>query len=193
MDKFLLKVADWHNKILREKGLINDENYSDIDMVFREILYNAIVTAFFLLLGLLFGRFNEMLMMFLSFNIIRNFCGGWHSYGNLNFCIFLSIMVFTLSIFLAVISFNMFSFWRILAILSIIYIFYRAPYDKPEKQYQIYGMKFDSLMITTLFFILSNILNNLGLHTCATTILFAIIFSALLMNRKICSILEGLK
>lgn len=193
MDSFLLKIADWHNEILRKKGLINDKNYSDIDMIFRGNLYNLLVMTAFLTFSWAFGCFYEMLVMFLSFNIIRNFCGGWHSYGDLNFCLLVSYLVFSISISISLVAYSLYPFWIILAIISMLYIFVKAPYDQPEKEYMAYEAKFDSLMMTILFLLLSLLFNNIGLHSCATCILFAIIFSALFMNKTICRVLEVLK
>jgi accessory gene regulator protein AgrB len=191
MDKFLLWIADWHNDMLRKRGIINDANYSDIDLVFRGNMYNVIATMLFLVIGVIFNCFNEILAMFISFNIIRNSCGGWHSYGNLNLCLITSLVVFGIGVFVSIFYSHTFLFWMISSLLSIIYIFYNSPYD--ECGYQKYEVKFDALIISTLFFMLGYVLCRLGLNSMGISMFMGILFSALLMCRKITNFLEKLK
>ena len=62
IDKLLFKIADWHNNIMRKKGIINDENYSDKDYFFRGNLYNILSTFIMLIIGLCIGCFYEFLI-----------------------------------------------------------------------------------------------------------------------------------
>lgn len=196
MDWILFKIADWHNNIMRKIGKINDENYSEKDAIFRGNLYNIIVTALFLIIGYLSGCFWEMTFMFSAFNIIREHSGGWHSYGNLDFCMVFSILIFSIGLVVATFTKSLFWIWFGLSVISIIYIFKKTPYinDFYETQPEnIYEKKVDTLIICILFLLISLYINCVGEYSVAVSILIAIIYTACLMNDKVCNILKRIK
>lgn len=155
IDKFLYFVADKHNDMLRKKGIINDENYSEKDYVFRSNFWNIFVSFFIIILGAILGVLIEILWLFLVFNVIREKCGGWHSYGNLTYCFVSSTIIFEL---LALFCKNFSSYIFILfAAISIVYTFFKAPkFNSQEEMYQDrWQFKFDYLILAVLLLLVS--------------------------------------
>lgn len=189
IDNFLFWIADWHNKVLRNRGLLNDENYSEKDVIFRGNLYNILTLIIFCLIGMVIKCLPEILISYLTFNILRNESGGYHSYGNLNYCLIISILLFCPLVLLAkYVRFN-FIIILILSVLSIIYTFIKTPYINLEYEKEtknIWERKIDYLIIVSSFFILSFFLNS----SLQTTIFFTIILIALLLNKKIIKFLS---
>lgn len=192
IDKLLIKIADWHNLKLRQKNIINDKNYSDKDYCFRMNLYNIIGFIFMLLIGIIFKCFKEIALIFIVFNILREQCGGYHSYGNLTYCLGISTLVLLfIAKFSQLYSFNIFPL-VLLTIFSIVYTFLKTPklnlqYDKAVKYSWEY--KIDFLIFALLFFIISFFLpNSLQISIYLTEIIIAIF-----MNNKIAFILNKIR
>lgn len=192
IDKLLIKIADWHNNILRKKRIINDKNYSEKDFVFRTNLYNIICTAITLLIGFLFNIFLEILMIFIVFNILRTKSGGYHSYGSLDFCLIISMILLIISALISkYYSGNVLPF-IILTLISAIYTFIKTPkinLDYEDLNGDIWEYKIDFIIIAAWFFILSFFLQkNLQL-----SIYLSIIIIAPFMNEKINVLLNKIR
>lgn len=176
IDKFLYFIADIHNDVLRKKGIMNDSNYSDIDYVFRSNMWNILVSIFIISIGALIGTLFEVMWLFLVFNVLRERCGGWHSYGNLTYCFLSSTIIFeALSLFCK--NFNSYIF-IFLAIVSIVYTFFKTPkFCSEEEMYQDkWQFKIDYLILSVLF-LLASIPS--GYYMCSSC---AIILCALYMS-----------
>ena len=161
IDKLLFKIADWHNNIMRKKGIINDENYSDKDYFFRGNLYNILSTFIMLIIGLCIGCFYEFLMLCIVLNILRAECGGYHSYGNLTFCLIVSLVIFAFAALFSKYYCGSLIPIIIITVLSILYILINTPkinleYDNLIKDKWCY--KVDFFIYSTLFFLVSFIM-----------------------------------
>lgn len=184
MDKLLLKIADWHNKLMRKKNKINDENYSIKDYIFRTNLYNIIVSILFCVVGSFIGCFFEMSTLFLVFNVLRDKSNGIHSYGNLNFCVITSLIIFLLGCFFCNLNFP----YQIISPFAIIYTFIKTPYinegyDEEIEEKEI--LKFDYIILAILFWFLS--FSNLD-YKIKNAINISIILDAIFMSKKIAKI-----
>lgn len=156
IDKFLFKISDWHNEILRKKGILNDENYSDIDYIFRSNFWNLFVFLVFFMIGLAIDILPEIMWLFVSFNVLRDKCGGWHSYGNLTYCFISSTIIFLLlAIFCK--NFNGLGIYLVpISVFFIIYTFIKAPIMQKEEMYQDkWQFKFDYLILSICFVLAS--------------------------------------
>lgn len=154
----LIKIANWHNNILIKSGVINNENYSEKDFIFRTNLYNIISTIIVLSLGIVLNIFSEILVIFIVLNILRTQSGGYHSYGNLDYCLIISMILLTICSFIAKYYSGSFIYLMILAMISIIYTFIKTPkinlkYETLDKD--IWEYKIDFLLMSIWFFILS--------------------------------------
>lgn len=178
IEKFLYFIADIHNDMLKKKGIMNDENYSDIDYVFRSNMWNILVSIFMISISAIIGTFFELIWLFLVFNVLREKCGGWHSYGNLTYCFLSSTIIFeALSLFCK--NFNSYIF-VVFAALSIVYTFLKAPkFNSEEEMYQDkWQFKVDYLVLSILFLLASI---PAGYYMCSSC---AIILCALYMSEN---------
>lgn len=169
-------MADKHNDMLKRKGIINEENYSEKDYIFRCNFWNIFVSTFIILIGALLGALTEILWLFLVFNVLREKCGGWHSYGNLTYCFVSSTIIFeALALFCKNFSSYIFIF---IAIASIVYTFCKAPkFNSQEEMYQDkWQFKFDYLILSVLLLAVSI---PAGQHMCSSC---AIILCAFYMS-----------
>lgn len=192
IDRLLIKIADWHNNILRKRKIINESNYSDKDFIFRSNLYNIISTIIILSLGVVLNIFSEILFIFIVLNILRNESGGYHSYGNLDFCLIISIISLIICSFISKYYSGSFLYFMILAIISMIYTFIKTPkinlkYENLDKN--IWEYKINFLLIAIWFFILSFFLPQ-NLQNC---VFLSISIVALFMNDKINNFLNNLR
>ena len=192
IDRLLIKIADWHNNILRKKQIINNDNYSEKDFVFRTNLYNIISTFIIFILGLLFNIFSEILMIFIVINILRTKSGGYHSYGNLDFCLLISIIILIVCSFISKYYSGDILLFIIFAVISMIYTFIKTPQinlEYEEFNEDIWEYKIDFLMISMWFFILSFFLpQNLQM-----SIYLGIIIIAPFMSKRINIILNKIR
>lgn len=152
IDKFLFLLADWHNEILRKRGVITEENYSDKDYVFRSNIWNAFTLLVFILLGLILNILPEISVLFITFNVLRDKCGGWHSYGNLTYCFISSTMIFVAASFICRYIKIGNIFLIIISVICMIYTFIKTPIMIEEEKYQDdWQFKFDYLVLATAF------------------------------------------
>lgn len=152
IDKFLFLLADWHNEILRKRGIITEENYSDKDYVFRSNIWNVFTLLVFILLGLILNILPEISVLFITFNVLRDKCGGWHSYGNLTYCFISSTMIFIAASFVCRYIKIGNIFLIIISVICMIYTFIKTPIMIEEEKYQDdWQFKFDYLVLATAF------------------------------------------
>lgn len=152
IDKFLFLLADWHNEILRKRGIITEENYSDKDYVFRSNIWNVFTLLVFILLGLILNILPEISVLFITFNVLRDKCGGWHSYGNLTYCFISSTMIFIAASFVCRYIKIGNIFLIIISVICMIYTFIKTPIMIEEEKYQDdWQFKFDYLVLVTAF------------------------------------------
>lgn len=152
IDKFLFLLADWHNEILRKRGVITEENYSDKDYVFRSNIWNVFTLLVFILLGLILNILPEISVLFITFNVLRDKCGGWHSYGNLTYCFISSTMIFIAASFVCRYIKIGNIFLIIISVICMIYTFIKTPIMIEEEKYQDdWQFKFDYLVLATAF------------------------------------------
>ena len=107
---------------------------------------------------MLFNIFSEILVIFIILNILRTQSGGYHSYGNLDYCLIISMILLVACSFIAKYYSGNFIYPMILAIISIIYTFAKTPkinleYESLDKD--IWEYKIDFLLMAIWFFILS--------------------------------------
>lgn len=174
IDKILFSLADWHNEILRKHGIITKENYSDIDYIFRSNIWNFFTTLFTIIIGYAFGILPEISMLFLVFNVLRDKCGGWHSYGNLTYCFVSSTAIFiAISLFCEYILVNV-NIFLLMAIsfACIIYTFIKTPIMIEEDKYQDdWQFKFDYLVLSIVFVVTGYFS---GYMNCVTSAIFLV-------------------
>lgn len=152
IDKFLFLLADWHNEILRKRGVITEENYSDKDYIFRSNIWNVFTLLVFILLGLILNILPEISVLFITFNVLRDKCGGWHSYGNLTYCFISSTMIFIAASFVCRYIKIGNIFLIIISVICMIYTFIKTPIMIEEEKYQDdWQFKFDYLVLATAF------------------------------------------
>lgn len=152
IDKFLFLLADWHNEILRKRGVITEENYSDKDYVFRSNIWNVFTLLVFIFLGLILNILPEISVLFITFNVLRDKCGGWHSYGNLTYCFISSTMIFIAASFVCRYIKIGNIFLIIISVICMIYTFIKTPIMIEEEKYQDdWQFKFDYLVLATAF------------------------------------------
>lgn len=178
IDKFLFKLADWHNSILTKNGIMTSENYSDLDYIFRANMWNIIMFFTIVLAGIILNTFYEMCWLFISFNVIRDKCGGWHSHGNLTYCFITSVIIFSaLSLICKFMSW-LSPITFVISIFCIVYTFLKAPkFASKEEMYQYeWQFKFDYLILSVCF-ILIGFSANYGICVYLSIILCAIYMS----------------
>ena len=177
IDKLLFKISDYHNDILRKNGILNDDNYSNIDYIFRSNLWNIMIFFIFCILGILLDVIPEVIWLFISFNVLRDKCGGWHSYGNLTYCFFSSVIIF-LTISILCKNFSSFYIYVLpFAIFFIIFTFIKAPIMSKDEMYQDkWQFKFDYLILS-ISFILAGYFSGYLMCCCCSIIICGIYMS----------------
>lgn len=132
------------------------------------------------LLAFLFNLEQELILLFIFFNICRFFAGGIHL-KNSGACLFVSASVFLLiSLLIKVLFFNdMFLFLYVFILLS--FIFY-SPADTKKKpiinQYKRNELKICSITICILFFCISTLITN---KIVILAMLFSCLFESILI------------
>lgn len=194
IDKFLFLLADWHNEILRKRGVITEENYSDKDYVFRSNIWNVFTLLVFILLGLILNILPEISVLFITFNVLRDKCGGWHSYGNLTYCFISSTMIFIAASFVCRYIKIGNIFLIIISVICMIYTFIKTPIMIEEEKYQDdWQFKFDYLVLATAFIFAGYFSGYLNC-VCVSIILTAFYMSKICkkINMKIRGVVFGL-
>ena len=194
IDKFLFLLADWHNEILRKRGIITEENYSDKDYVFRSNIWNVFTLLVFILLGLILNILPEISVLFITFNVLRDKCGGWHSYGNLTYCFISSTMIFIAASFVCRYIKIGNIFLIIISVICMIYTFIKTPIMIEEEKYQDdWQFKFDYLVLATAFIFAGYFSGYLNC-VCVSIILTAFYMSKICkkINMKIRGVVFGL-
>lgn len=194
IDKFLFLLADWHNEILRKRGVITEENYSDKDYVFRSNIWNVFTLLVFILLGLILNILPEISVLFITFNVLRDKCGGWHSYGNLTYCFISSTMIFIAASFICRYIKIGNIFLIIISVICMIYTFIKTPIMIEEEKYQDdWQFKFDYLVLATAFIFAGYFSGYLNC-VCVSIILTAFYMSKICkkINMKIRGVVFGL-
>ena len=194
IDKFLFLLADWHNEILRKRGVITEENYSDKDYVFRSNIWNVFTLLVFILLGLILNILPEISVLFITFNVLRDKCGGWHSYGNLTYCFISSTMIFIAASFVCRYIKIGNIFLIIISVICMIYTFIKTPIMIEEEKYQDdWQFKFDYLVLATAF-IFAGYFSGYLSCVCVSIILTAFYMSKICkkINMKIRGVVFGL-
>lgn len=156
IDKLIYKIADWHNRIMIGKGIINNKNYSDKDYAFRCNLQNIISFIIPFIMGIVFNCTGEMLAIFIVFNILRVQANGYHSYNNFTYCLIISILLY-----FGTAMFSKYYTGNLLFILATIfglYSVFKAPvlndkYEELEKEISEYKVIYSIFFVS--FFALS--------------------------------------
>lgn len=176
IDKLLFKIADVRNDILRAKGTVTDENYSDMDYFFRANLWNVLTFIVFCFLGLIIKAPIQMLWIFFIFNILREKSGGWHSYGNLTYCLMTSTILFVSVALFAKFCVFLTPVVGAIALLSLGYIWMCSPvFDENEELYQDKSQyKVDSFILSTCAFLLGMTSPEYGISAYCAIIMVAL-------------------
>lgn len=177
------------NKVMTVIAKDNDFDDDEAEVV-RYGLEIMITRAFFAviiaIIGLLMNCFFESILFAVSFSLLREYGGGYHAETRKK-CFVLSILtlVAALSIIKLAENFQFLTFpiWGI-ALISVIYIFFKAPIDTPNKRFdedeiKIYGRK--ARLLTFIILVSAALFWILNLSDFAFTVLTGILIQAYLM------------
>lgn len=128
IDNISDKLTCW----LITKNILKDEDYSDFDYYIREFLFCFSILSSLFIVNYILDTFAELLVIVIVFNILRLFCGGFHT--ERKYCIIITIILFSIFSFLSKLTVIYTLFIFVIAILIGIYIIIFIIKNPPEQE-----------------------------------------------------------
>lgn len=174
------KLATKFCQYLIHTKIITNEYY-DVYVYGMELLLSFILSTFIILsIGLFSNNFVPTIEYLLIFIILRNFTGGYHAPTYLK-CKIVSIFVYSMTIWATIhISVDMKGYIT-LGIIGYLTICYYVPIENPNKPLNVHERnkhKITSLILFTLFFCTSFIMNMCNIES---DIIFFTLFSVIIL------------